>query len=381
MKRKCLAVGIILLFIGTVIVPTIAQDAEKSPLPASRGNWLYVGGTGPGNYTRIRDAVNNANDGDTVFVYDDSSPYIEWLTINRSINLIGEARNTTVIRGTPDGQYLIHIIAPHVVVREFSLLNNQGDGILIESDNVTITGTIISGMRSAAIGITDADHINISSNVLTDSVSGVYVVGSCGYNIISHNVIRYHVDSGIYISGKYNIIYGNDIAPADSTIDGMYEFGIFLHEGAFNNISYNTVSSLKDGIRVEYSYKNILYRNNLTGNQRFGVILIDASGDRILENNFMNNTKNARIIFWLLGAISMYHKLSFPLLPLPTQWARNFWDRPRLMPYPIAEHLMFGLIIPGYLNIFFPNFFESVVNFVWFDLHPAQEPYDILGMR
>ena len=35
---------------------------------SSRGNWLYVGGSGPGNYTRIQDAINASSDGDTVFV-------------------------------------------------------------------------------------------------------------------------------------------------------------------------------------------------------------------------------------------------------------------------------------------------------------------------
>ena len=35
------------------------------------GNILYVGGSGPGNFTSIQDAVNNASEGDTVFVFDE----------------------------------------------------------------------------------------------------------------------------------------------------------------------------------------------------------------------------------------------------------------------------------------------------------------------
>jgi hypothetical protein len=45
MIRKWLAVGIILLFVGTSIIPANAQNTEKE---TSRG-WLYVGGSGPGN--------------------------------------------------------------------------------------------------------------------------------------------------------------------------------------------------------------------------------------------------------------------------------------------------------------------------------------------
>ena len=53
--RKGLAVCIILLFIGICIIPSNAKDTEKL-LQTSRGNWFYVGGSGPGNYSKIQDA-------------------------------------------------------------------------------------------------------------------------------------------------------------------------------------------------------------------------------------------------------------------------------------------------------------------------------------
>jgi len=90
MKRKYLAVGIILLFAGASIIPTTAQNGEKPSLQTSSGHWLYVGGSGPGNYTRIQDAIDNASSGDTVFVYDESSPYNESIWINKSVKVLGE---------------------------------------------------------------------------------------------------------------------------------------------------------------------------------------------------------------------------------------------------------------------------------------------------
>jgi len=96
MKRKCLSVGIILLFVGTCIVPAIAQDTEK-PLPSSRGNWLYVGGSGPGNYTRIQDAINASSDVDFIFVY--NGTYYENVWINKVIMLIGQNKYGTIIDG------------------------------------------------------------------------------------------------------------------------------------------------------------------------------------------------------------------------------------------------------------------------------------------
>jgi parallel beta-helix repeat protein len=128
MKRKCLAVGIILLFVGICIIPVIAQDTAKPITPTSRGNWLYVGGTGPGNYTRIQDAINHSSDGDTVFVYDDSSPYNESIYVKKSIILQGENWDTTIIqRGS------FYIIVNNVTVTSFIIKN--GSGIIIQNSS------------------------------------------------------------------------------------------------------------------------------------------------------------------------------------------------------------------------------------------------------
>jgi hypothetical protein len=53
MKRKWLAVGIILLFIGTCIMPTIAQDTKK-PLSVSRKAWIDFEDVGSRNPPTIQ---------------------------------------------------------------------------------------------------------------------------------------------------------------------------------------------------------------------------------------------------------------------------------------------------------------------------------------
>ena len=59
------------------------------------GDILYVGGSGPGNYSSITSAINAARDGDTIFVY--SGTYRDGLDINKEIDVIGENKNTTII--------------------------------------------------------------------------------------------------------------------------------------------------------------------------------------------------------------------------------------------------------------------------------------------
>ena len=96
--KKILAVIVFLLFMGMNVVSSTGTVVEKkSTIPISDGNILYVGGSGGGNYSTIQSAIDDANSGDTVFVYDDSSPYYENIEIDKSINLIGENRETTKI--------------------------------------------------------------------------------------------------------------------------------------------------------------------------------------------------------------------------------------------------------------------------------------------
>ena len=84
--KQVLASGIIILLLGMSIVPSsIGLNLKELYLPSVSGNTLYVGGSGPNNYTKIQDAIDNASDLDTVFVYDDSSPYYENVVVDKSI--------------------------------------------------------------------------------------------------------------------------------------------------------------------------------------------------------------------------------------------------------------------------------------------------------
>jgi len=147
MIRKGLVIIIILLFIGTCVIPTIAPKSEKQVTSIPRGNWLYVGGSGPGNYTKIQDAINASSDGDIVFVYDDSSPYYESLIINKSITLKGENKNTTIIDGTISNTSLITIESSDIYIGDFTIRNSSryywGIFFEIKCNRVSIIDNII----------------------------------------------------------------------------------------------------------------------------------------------------------------------------------------------------------------------------------------------
>ena len=75
MKKKLVGFLICILLVVTILPASGNLMKEGIIKSLSSGNTLYVGGSGEGNYSKIQDAINGASDGDTVFVYDDSSPY------------------------------------------------------------------------------------------------------------------------------------------------------------------------------------------------------------------------------------------------------------------------------------------------------------------
>ena len=345
MKRKWLAIGIILLFVTTSIIPSTAQDTEK-PLPTTRGSWLYVGGSGPGNYTKIQDAIDNASNGDTVYVY--NGTYFENVVVDKSLNLIGEEKTTTIIDGINAG------------FPDFC--------ITIEANNVTVTGLTIQNCKSTGIYIS-SDYNIISDNIVVDNSQGIAIIGEFGGNIISHNLILNNNKSGgLIVFGRNNNISENIVSQS-----GWY--GIYLDNVEYSNISNNIISGNENGVYTGITFHNIFYRNNISNNKRLGVEIFCTSFDRFIQNTFIGNGRNVYFIQPILLRIKYLRILNHNTLQ-PTVWDGNYWDRQRTMPYPIL-----GLTtLWDYLGRISLTYNKYLVDSFQVDWHPAKEPYDLTRM-
>jgi len=232
--RKGLAVGIILLFVGTGIIPSTAQDLEKPPQPTSRGHWLYVGGSGPGNYTHIQEAINNASNGDTVFVY--HGFYNEGrIYINKAINLIGENRNNTIIDST--GYVSSLYVWDNVKISGFTI-QNAGKEICVfaQGNNITISQNIICNNGDSAICLYIGDHNQIFDNILRNNEYGI--------------AIQYSDDNEIH----------------DNQIINNKKFGILLEYNRNNRIFSNNISENNVGVALYHETLTVITKNNIYDN-------------------------------------------------------------------------------------------------------------------
>ena len=348
MNRKWSAFGILLIFLGTCIIPSTAQKIEKSFEPTSRGRWLYVGGTGPGNYSRILDAVNDARNGDTIFVYDDSAPYKEGIHITKSISLCGEERTTTIILGT------VNMNFDDVTICNFTVDSINADSLIGGDSNLTIKQNIVGH-----IFVGGYDNVTVASNIVSDgmdiSSSRVTITG----NTISDG------SACCYLLGTNNCtISGNNLTDSN--------YGVLVDINCQHvTIVGNTFSHCSEPLYCWGTLHGDIRRNTFINNPRntSGIILNACQWTQVVENNFINTSMHCMMASELWGSHNV--------------WDRNYWGNPRLLPKPIYSsnrfilHYLLGYLIYG--GAWEPRYpyLVLVPLSLKYDWHPAQKPYDI----
>ncbi len=379
MRRKWVPLGIIVLFVGSAFVPTIAQDTETFRL-AVGGNWLYVGGDGPGNYSKIQEAINDSSPGDTIYVY--HGTYYEHIIINKTLHLMGEDRNITIIDG------IEYYIATVQIVTE---------GV---TDGVIINGfTIRNGGRGLSISNNDAPdkirNISVFDNLITLNDEGL-IINGCVNSTITNNIIKNNKYQGIYILRAENISYTRNI------IKNNYH-GITCSESNSQRIEMNIIEDNDIGILLFTGENNCyirnIIRNNSVGIQNEGVHLSEApdlqrieqntienndkgieyqlySQNRVLSNNFISNGIDLSITiagFNLLFQMSDF--LVFLLWSHLTKWDGNYWDTwHKTSPKPIGGFLILMVAAANTRE------YKIWIPYIKFDWHPAQEPYEFPGV-
>jgi len=249
MKRKALAL-IFALLVSLVVGVQPAKSSSKT---------IIV----PDNYPTIQAAIDNAAEGDTIFVK--KGVYVENPVVNKSVSLVGEDRDSTVIDVTA--------------------------GLKVQKDNVTIMRfTIYDGWAGISLS---ADYCNISGNKITDATIGVQVFSSEN-NYVTGNTFR-----SIGYSAAIQLSYSNNNLLNNNYIDSCTE-GIQLRAGSSNNtVLENTITNCQYvAVRLlgEYSPPrwyypdgNTIMRNNIS-NSGCGTTVYGSNGNIISNNNYVNNT-------------------------------------------------------------------------------------------
>ena len=205
---------------------------------------IYVDDDGTADYTKISDALAQANDGDTVIVL--NGTYNEILIITRSIDLIGTRKGKTILNCQDSSELSRDIL------------------IQINADNCTIDGFEILGCNDSS----EIIAINVNSS----------------NNIISNISIRYfHKGISLAEESKNNSISRNNIS--------NNQYGIYTRRAFSTNISHNKFfSNSLYGIYFSISFDNIIFKNNFTDNN-YGIRIKGSDNNLVVGNLIVMNER------------------------------------------------------------------------------------------
>jgi parallel beta-helix repeat protein len=342
MMKKVSVCIIIALALGIIFVPNLSAFkfenlSYKMLIQNYNGKTIYVGGNGPGNYSKIQDAIDNASGGDSIFVF--HGLYYENVSISKQLYIRGEGKKITIIDAQKKG-YTVNISANGVTISGFTIQNgsysssmvNEANLFIFSCDNI-ITENIFMYSESG-IMLHNANGNIISENIMSYNDIGLWISGS--KNIVTRNFITNNSEMGIDIFGSENLISGNIITNNKGT-------GLYFVDSSKNNITDNEISKNSMGIILTWNRENDENRDNL-----------------ILRNNLRNNTKRNAGFAEHNGFVGK------------NIWKNNYWEKNRIFP-----KLILGI---KQTRFYYPTPFGALWFFIpWFhfDWHPARQPYNI----
>jgi parallel beta-helix repeat protein len=274
----------------------------------------------PDDYSTIQEAVNAANPGDTVFVK--SGTYCENVVVNKTVSIIGEDKENTIIDGQENGDVIL-INANGVCIKGFTIRNSSlayyHSGVLFSFSNFSVISDSIIIDCNNGVCINSANGNNIEFNLICNNNWGISFCSLLeekplpSNNTLIHNDIANNSIGICLDDTSGNVIVYNNLennyqgissegglnnSLTDNNITDSQEYGIWLIHCDGNTLMGNIIRNSSyylhsSGIYLVESFNNTLTRNSFRDN-RFGLLLYDSGNNTIQHNNFINNTLQTR---------------------------------------------------------------------------------------
>ena len=227
----------------------------------------YSDGTADKPYKTISEALNNAEEGDKIYVF--SGLYQENFEINKKVTIVGIDEEETIIDTRFDRRYLVEITTDEVTI----------EGITFSDDDSSMTSPI-----GALLAINSKNNRIVGNTFKKYSEGyGIYIASSADDNLISNNIIN-RTARGIYIESSST----NDLA--NNEIHNCTDYGIDMDSSTGNNRLYsNTIYNCPHGIYVTNSENINLTYNKIVGSTYYAIYLSGTSEALITNNHLKNN--------------------------------------------------------------------------------------------
>jgi len=419
--NKSLVFVIIFLLFGLYSSVSFAQDASKvSNIYVESlsydGNILYVGGNGPNNYSSIQGAVDDAVDGDTVFIY--SGVYYENnIHVENSISIIGENTETTIIDGQGTFQYHILILYEgNSIVQSLTFRNvhSSGAGVFVwRCDGNQILDCRSINVFYAGVDIVESNNNYVSNFTCLEDGRGININGNLGSGISSGNVIENCsfpeggrlwlwdapdnvINNCVFNGGGIEVDSSESVSVNNTFLNCQFynTVGLDFNSPGGNEKIINCYfdNSIISAIRVDHNHPGMEIRNCTfidSGSQ--GIVFHSPIQDVVVSGcKFFNGYFGGILFCWTLRdvEVSSCHFENNPTgINMYDSNFRNSFHHNNFINN--EDHILArgsGSYLRWMINSWNENYWDDYTgNFPWYhifgflnwDFNPASEPYDI----
>ena len=303
-----MAVYILMLFLFTASTGFFTMGANDVKV-RTLGRIIYVDDDwddDPLNHhwNTICEGIDDAEDGDTVFVY--RGTYCEALSISKSISLEGEKRDTTfIIDNDCDSTAMVDVLEQGVEISGFTFNLSEGRDcaiLIARTSSCNIHDNTFNAGRYSwcDIRLYRSPLCSISNNNFNDNYAAWFMIysekDSYGCNISNNNFNSFEGADAIRISGREDNAISEKVNNVISEntfkgIGGMVR-SISIENVSNNIISGNVISLAK--ICVSNSNNNRIYDNTIDD---IGIIMTESKDNEIYDNTITYSGYSSGLVF------------------------------------------------------------------------------------
>lgn len=288
-----------IILIISLVGLTIGGDAARMYL---------VDDDGPSQYKSISEAVDAANDGDTIRIK--PGTYREHLTLEKSISIMPLPGENEECLLSGDGNEIgIKILADGCIIEGLTITNFRGPGIYVASNGNEIKKNVFKN-NVHGIFLNESSNNNIESNKEIGGYAGIVLFGA-KENTIKENSAEDCKLAGIVFNSAQNNVVTNSVCKE-------CERGFYLHTSSNDNelisskvensttsivvdscsgnkIQGNVILNSTNGISLLVSNNNSISDNQLS-KLGDGIMVLDSSANKLVGNNI--NEADSGIMVW-----------------------------------------------------------------------------------
>jgi len=303
---------------GMSVVPSTG-NVKQITIPMSSGNTLYVGGNGTGNYSKIQNAIDNASDGDAIFIY--NGTYVENLLVDKSITIMGEDKATVVLdEGGNEFSYGIMIRSDNTTIMDMTIQNytlfTVGSGVKITDSSIRDIILTNLNIINNWHGIILCNHSSQIQNIVLTNITlhnntyGIRLIGTT--NCIVSNCNFHSNQIGMAVDTSYNNLIQNNTFHHDTMGMVGFQLSHYIHIVNGNTVNGKALLYFKNqtdllldneaGQIILVNCSNVHIRNLTLNDTRFGVYIAFSDNITISNSSFsrsgimLDKSKDSTII-------------------------------------------------------------------------------------